>query len=186
MKVPVHRTAELKSVPPTELSRDWFGQSCTFNPRFKFGLWEQRLTFWFAADKPPECDLELKPGNFQAGLWEQDVAEFFLLGPGGEYQEFNVSPTGAWWSGFFTSYRSPAQECPSLSVETSSGWSDADWWAELSVPIGELAVNWEASVRVNPASILSPSQPRYFCFGHVEGGEPDFHLASNFCTIELC
>lgn len=181
LQIPIHQTPDLSSLDFLRFEQDWFGESTPFNPGFKFGLSQERLWFGFEVDKEASC-LDLEPGEFRAGLWEQDVAEFFLMGADGAYQEFNVSPVGAWWSGHFRGYRDLVSECHSLSVSVSATAGSAGWECQFSVPVEELSVRWGPGVMLNPCSILSP---HFFCYGHRDGGEPDFHLASNFCPVLL-
>lgn len=184
LQIPVY-SGPIQQAPTVSFEADWFGLPAPFNPRFRFGLVEETLTFWFAADKPPRCDLSIPRGQFQSGLWEQEVAEFFLSGPGQSYQEFNLSPSGAWWSASFDAYRSPAKECPQLRVRTDCGQDEQGWWAQLSLELGQLEFDWSGAL-LKPTAILWEDEPRYFCYGHTQGGEPDFHLREDFRPKGVC
>ena len=131
-------------------------------------------------------DDTLPSGSFVEGLWERDVAEFFIAGCGEDYQEFNIAPSGAWWSAHFSSYRqliSPIQ-CSSVAVRSAAG--PANWEIDFSVALSEIIPLRETSIgsaRLNPTAIAF-SQPReYLCLGHQSGSQPDFHLASNFLPV---
>jgi hypothetical protein len=178
---------DVLAVPPLAWERDWFGQPSRFPARFCFTLNKEVLTFWCQVDKPPEC-LDLACGTFQVGLWEQDVAEFFVMGPDGDYQEFNLSPRGAWWSASFGSYRQQQEErrCPSVRVRAEC--TPPGWTAQLSVAVADLQPlqgHSFSQARLNPTSILHSETPEYLCYGHEGGGPPDFHRASNFLPVHL-
>ncbi len=55
--------------------------------------------------------------GFVEGLWEHDVAEFFLLDRRrGTYQEYNLSPGGAWWAAAFSAPRVRLDPQPDLAA----------------------------------------------------------------------
>ena len=170
------------------LSLDWFGQPARYQAEYTLSLLGTRLRFGFRAQKPPQCDLELRAGDFVEGLWESDVAELFLMGPSGRYQELNLSPSGAWWCATFSGYRQrdSVLRCP--SVKTSAQWDSGSWEAELSLDLADLPVLADSDLsraRLHVASILDPERPEYLCLGHVGGGQPDFHRAENFLSVVL-
>ena len=131
----------------------------------------ERLEFHFLSGWPASC--EEKASGFVGGLWERDVGEFFLMAEDGSYQEFNLSPTGAWWSARFRGHRDFTREDQCPSVKTGSERSPEGWKAWMSVELQDV-IQWK---KTNVCAILGG---RYFCTGHCDGGEPDFHLASNF------
>lgn len=166
-----------------DLRLDWFGRPARHRAGFR--LWRDGdfLGYRFEAEKAAQCDTNLRPGDFVEGLWEQDVAELFLMGPDGRYQELNLSPGGAWWCATFSGYRQREEvlQCP--SARTRAGVEAGRWWAELRLSIGDIPVmkegGWQAA-RLHVASILDPNDPEYLCSGHHSGGEPDFHREQNF------
>ena len=185
MIVPVYSESDILAVPLSGWERDWFGRPVRHQAYFRFALHQDRLTFSFEANKEPECE-DLPRGTFRAGLWERDVAEFFLMGPGGDYQEFNLSPSGAWWSASFSSYRQQSEELPCPSAEVAAGCFAGRWTAQLSVALAEIKPLQGFSLsqcRLNPTAILAPGQPEYLCYGHCSGGQPDFHREDNFLPI---
>lgn len=176
------------SVSPSEYTfeKDWYGQPPRYQARFSLSLQGDILTYRFCADKTPECLTELSRGDFVEGLWQYDVAEFFVLAPDGRYQEFNLSPTGAWWSAVFSSYRQDATPVRLNSVSTIAKYDEASWSAELSVALADLVVLGQDGLRgakLSLTSILSPGDPEYLCWGHQSGGEPDFHRPDTFRPV---
>ena len=79
-------------------TKDWFGNPSPYRPEMNYEISGDRFKFSYRCRKTPRCDHSLETGQFVEGLWEQDVAEFFVAAGGTECQEINISPTGAWWS----------------------------------------------------------------------------------------
>lgn len=143
---------------------DWYGERTGFPVEWSLEVADGRLEFAFACGQPAACD---EVSGFVEGLWNRDVGEFFLIAADGRYQEFNLSPTGAWWSARFRGYRDQECSLPGLSVTTSAARSRSGWKATLSVPVSEV-LPWE---RYQVTAILGG---RYFSSGECVG-EPDFH-----------
>lgn len=148
---------------------------------------------WFACevDAAPFCDTAHQNGDFIEGLWLKDVAEFFLRdSETGEYQEFNVSPRGAWWSCVFSSYRHRhlMQRRPS-TVSVMGDCGESRWKVVFGVRLDELASPLSPQTTVH-VSLISHShggsgEPRYFSSHPVRGLEPDFHLPEVFLPVAL-
>lgn len=154
----------------------------------RWALGKDSHALWFSCEvlAPPICDISHKAGEFIEGLWTTDVAEVFLQdAQSGEYQEFNVSPVGAWWSCSFsgyrkrhTAFRKPATLCSAGVVE------DARWEVVFGVRIDELSIRFDTTTLVHVA-VISCTQdsergegsvvPRYFSSHPIRGLEPDFH-----------
>lgn len=146
------------------IESDWYGQRAGFPVLWSLEVFDDRLEFQFESGAPAVCE---EAEGFVAGLWQKDVGEIFLIAQDGRYQEFNLSPTGAWWSARFRGYRDQECECPCPSVRTTASRSRAGWRAQLSVSCSEI-IEWD---RFQITAILGG---RYFSTGRCEG-EPDFH-----------
>lgn len=183
--ITVHRSPPSSS---TLLDRDWFGQPARHKAGFRLWLEGDRLNFRFEAEKPPQCDDSLQPGDFVEGLWLQDVAELFVQGPDGRYQELNLSPRGAWWCALFSSYRQRERVWAPQSARLTADGDQSSWSAEISVALEDLIVLPPADLnqaRMNVSAILDPQRPEFLSLGHQSGGEPDFHADCNFLAITL-
>lgn len=138
--------------------------------------------FAFRADKPPECQ-PYPRGQFVEGLWNDDVAELFVAGPGCDYQEFNFSPTGAWWSTYFSNYRQRDRLCPDPVPQLECRSGPDFWQIRCTLTLSSL-LPWQGCSsdrrRLQVASILFPADPEYLSSGHCSGGTPDFHRLANF------
>ncbi|MFA5506199.1 MAG: hypothetical protein WC314_15920 [Vulcanimicrobiota bacterium] len=163
---------------------DWFGEVSPWNPEFSLEVKNGTLHYTFRVAKAAYCDDSLRPGSFVEGLWEKDVAELFLGGPGEFYQEINISPSGAWWSATFKGYREriravefPAQiehhRTPdSWSVSFSAQVKDLEGWQNLAPD----------EFRVSPTAILYGPEPSFFAWNWDPDlkSEPDFHRKDLF------
>lgn len=164
--------------------QDWFGRPCRFRSSYGLDLAPNGFTFCFQSERPPECK-PLPPGSFERGLWQEDVAELFIGEPDGAYQEFNFSPSGAWWSAWFDSYRKEVREVPVPRPQIDCRALPAGGWVVRVVLapeglVASLRGTPSAELTFNLCAILDPQDPEYLCLGHVSGGEPDFHGRSNF------
>lgn len=132
------------------------------------------------------------------GLWERDVLELFIYeesegkeqGETVKYQEFNLSPEGAWWSQAFENVHQMLKSCQIEStypVKTCSEITQEGWRAALSVPLRSLAVKFDINtVRINANAILGDGDSKQFLsFTKLPGNNPNFHQPSAFPKINL-
>lgn len=163
----------------TLVEADWFGEVVTRPPAFVFGLDADDLHFRARREGAARVHPGARPGVFQAGLWKDDVAEFFLLDPRtGHYLEVNLAPNGGWWSCLFRAPRVPLEENngPPPGVRTAARRDEQGWEAELSIPLSHL----RETVNLGPGSCLHAAflldQPqRCLTSAPPVPGEPDFH-----------
>ena len=187
------------SLPRQEISRPWLhlqpqedGLESLSSP-IRWSLALDSKALWFCASIPgsPIYDTCLKGGEFVEGLWESDVAEFFLRdGHTGAYQEFNVSPAGAWWTCYFSAYRQraavnhrPETICTHASTDRSS------WQVAFAVRTDELSVALDRNTQLHVAFIRAlptdSSKQEFFSSRPLPGIEPDFHCAEVFAPIQF-
>ena len=127
-------------VPMLGLTRDWHGAPVEPPAAFSLAMDERRL--WFVAHhrRPAELHPQARPGDFQAGLWQYDVAELFIADPAsGRYFEFNLAPNGAWWSCEFTAPRVREEEIDIAMPEVATFADmapDGAWVAAMAIPLG--------------------------------------------------
>lgn len=169
---------------------------------YRFGLFNNVLSFEFRCSKPAHCQMGLPVGQFQAGLWQMDVAEFFVgTAQDTVYQEFNLSPAGAWWSAVFSDYRKDPQEIDPSEISVTvldSPYGPRGWQARLDVNLNRLApvsrfgklgqdsVDW-TQVRLGVTAILTSEEPNatpiYLSSGPLVEAEPDFHRSDQRSPI---
>jgi hypothetical protein len=176
-------------VPMLGLEKDWHGVPVEPAAAFSLAMDDQRL--WFIAHhrQPASLHPSARPGDFQAGLWQHDVAELFVADPvSGRYFEFNLAPNGAWWSCEFTAPRVRVEETDIAMPEVatfSDMAPDGGWVAAMAIPLDLLKarLNFGPRSRVNVTMILESPEQRFITAADLGGGEPDFHLPQRFPEI---
>lgn len=178
-------------VPMLGLLKDWHGAAVDPPAGFSLAMDERRL--WFVAHhrKPAGLHPQARPGDFQAGLWQYDVAELFIADPvSGRYFEFNLAPNGAWWSCEFTAPRVRAEEVDIAMPEVATFADmapDGSWVAAMALPLDLLRarLDFGPRSRVNVAMILGHPDRIHLSAADLGGGVPDFHLPGKFSPVNL-
>lgn len=176
-------------VPMLGLQKDW--QGLTVQPSAAFSLAMDDTRLWFIAHHRKPADLHplARPGDFQAGLWNHDVAELFIADPAtGRYFEFNLAPNGAWWSCEFTAARVREEEIDIAMPEVatfSDMAPDGSWVAAMALPLDLLKVRlgFGPESRINVSMILESPQQRFLTAVDLGGGAPDFHRPDRFSKV---
>jgi hypothetical protein len=184
--VPESATAALVS---GEVSSCWLSRPLE-RSSYRWALAVTPDSVIFRADLPfgrPDFDSSYERGSFVEGLWERDLAEFFIMDEAGRYQEFNVSPAGAWWSCYLIGYRQRSD----LSITGKPSYVDTqvreDGWSvvfafprtELVVPIAETS-----SVHVTAIATIA-GEKRFISSSPLSEVAPDFHRRECFQPAEL-
>lgn len=178
-------------IPLLGLVADWHGASVS--PPAGYVLAADARRLWFIAHhrKPAELHPQARPGDFQAGLWQYDVAELFLADPAsGRYFEFNLSPNGAWWACEFTAPRVREEEADIVMPEVATYAdmaADGSWVAAMAIPLDLLQarLDFGPRTRANVAMILGFPDRIHLSAGDLGGGEPDFHRPQAFPEIRF-
>lgn len=173
-------------VPLLGIEKDWHGEP--LQPPAAYALAMDAHRLWFIAHhrRPARLHPLARPGKFQAELWHHDVAECFLADPvSGRYFEFNLAPSGAWWSCEFTAPRVRAEEIDIVmpEVATFSDMAvDGAWLVAMSIPLDLLRarLNFGPGIRANVTMILESPAQRFITAADLGGGEPDYHLPGRF------
>ena len=158
---------------------------------YQVEIWfiEDPISFFFGARiaKVPWLMPGLEENEFVAGLWKRDVVELFLKEDGSErYQEFNLAPQGAWWSGFFSEYRKEQELSIRPEVSVQNQIDKTQWHAAMSIRKSSLSVSFSgsASSRANICLILG-EQRDHLSWARIAGTKPDFHRTHDFQCCEL-
>lgn len=179
--------ARLFERDPKSLARDWYGADVT--PAVKYWLGKNSRELLVAAQYPGSSQLfpDLAANQFFEGLWERDVFEVFLRNAKtGAYQEWNLSPQGAWWSAAFPSYRNrDLHYTPNVSRVVASGEvTTSGWTASLIFPIAELYSGIASDeLEISVCAILGSSPRKYLCLKSDPESEPDFHHPNGFQSL---
>jgi hypothetical protein len=143
---------------------------------------------WLVAHhrKPARLHPQARPGDFQVGLWDYDVAELFIADPvSGRYFEFNLAPNGAWWCCEFTAPRVRAEEIDIAMPEVATFADlapDGAWVAAMAIPLDLLRarLDFGPRSRVNVTMILGFPDRQFLSVAALGGTEPDFHQPRGF------
>lgn len=168
-----------------QIETDWFGNPAQAHIAYSLSVDERALTFEATCAKSPWHDPTDSIGDFKEGLWQKEVAEFFLLEDGSErYQEFNLAPSGAWWTGVFSSYREECKPQPQPpKVTCTSDIRYDSWRASMTIQREALAIdfNFNQDSRANVCFIIGDETNRQFLtVGDLGSGKPDFHKTEYF------
>ena len=173
-------------VPLCGLAADLFGAPLQAPAAFSVVADSSHLWFIVSHRQPARLHPQARPGVFQAGLWQHDVAELFLADPAsGRYFEFNLAANGAWWSCEFTAPRVRAEvaEIAMPEVATFSDLApDGSWLAAMAIPLDLLRarLNFGPESRMNVTMILESPEQKFVSACDLGGGEPDFHQPERF------
>lgn len=175
----------------TRVLTDWYGQPLDCRPSFLFWLDYDHLHFWAKVEGAPGFPHPKgKPGSYQAELWKFDVAEFFLATPDrSRYLEFNLSPTGSWWSCLFGERLVPEKGEPQAiaGVRAEGRQTESCWEAHASLPREWIEEHFalDQGVGLNTTFILNSPDQIFASAADLGPGEPDFHRPSAFPVAKL-
>ncbi len=177
---------QLSHLPTQSEPLSWDGHSLPYPLQWLIVRDPRRL--WFVASAPGGADFDRQhaAGDFVEGLWERDVAEVFIKESSGRYQEFNVSPGGAWWSVVLSSYRTREVKQPEMLdpiIRTEVG--EGRWRALLGVDLSSLAVDLSESSLLHVSGITQKPQRLFFSSQPVPTVEPDFHHPDAFAPAHF-
>ena len=178
-------------LPLFGLTKDWHGQP--LQPALAFSLANDSENFWFLAARqaPSTPHPEAKAGSFFEGLWESDVAEFFLADPeSGAYLEINLAPNGAFWAAQFDAPRVRSLLQPDFPNIITSYWEDErenSWLSAVSIPICEIQkiISSFPNGSANVTAILNSPQQSFHSAVKLPSKDPDFHQPRAFTRLEF-
>jgi hypothetical protein len=180
---------QIFNLKDTSIELDWFGQTPQAKSAFVLARDPEKLIFAAKCLQKPYYDKNHCIGDFAAGLWEKDVAEIFIKEDNSTgYQEFNLSPSGAWWSGIFSDYRKEKTDTPLKTdgIRTYSEISETQWKAALEIPVNSLSIktNLDQSTHVNVTFIIGGENRQYLSYAEILSPEPDFHKLDDIFTLK--
>ncbi len=181
------------------ITKDWYGKPCP-KVGFDLSIKDSTPTQWvFSVNVQAAKSKQsiAQPNEYKEGLWEQDVAEWFIANPAnGRYVEFNLAANGAWW---LMAFSKPRQRIENFSanfltniaekekIKTSSSQQEQSWSAELCIPKKLLVEildegDWTYNVCFIVSDVSNKSQKRYMSLNSLSSLDPDFHLPGEFTT----
>lgn len=165
----------------------WEDKAASHPARYGLYVSERSLTAIYACPIAAWTARHDNRGDFVSGLWEYDVAELFIYSTENKhYQEFNLAPSGAWWSAVFSGYRalSTAPLSPP-AVETLCVSSEAGWNAAIRIPFSELKIPFSLEgTRINLCLIQGEAPRRYLSAATIETSDPDFHATQCYLPLK--
>ncbi len=173
---------ELQVLPRQRFETDWNGEPLAFRVEFALAV-EPGFLHFLATTDLPTAFLESREGEFIEGLWEQDVAELFIRDADStNYQEWNVSPSGAWWSQTLSAERVRTPDfSPDRATSVKRIVQPKGWGIILQIPHHEAI--WQ-NVRMNVTLILTDENGsrRYLSCCPDPDKSPDFHTIKSYPT----
>jgi hypothetical protein len=165
-----------------EIRKTWDGLPALPNEQARVGLaWQGsdlRLQVEGQAhgDTPPAC----VPGP-TPGLWDHEVIELFLCGPGQRYLEVEIGPAGHHLVLLLDGFRRPVAQALPLQITTQRHGDR--WCARAILPASWLPPQpWTANAYAMHGT--GPDR-RYLACHPVPGDGPDFHRLNHFRPLEL-
>lgn len=133
--------------------------------------WLLRVSAPFYGDPPPSA-----PVGATWGLWEHEVVEWFIAGPGEDYLEIELSPHGHHLALRLSGVRQVVERELPLSYTASRG--GGRWSGEARIPVAWLPAGpW----RVNAYGIHGLNDARIYLAAYPTSGQaPDFHQLDSF------
>lgn len=178
------------------ISTDWFQQTSQSNARFCIEKKEQKRgsrhysswVFHVCVDKKPVLHpLKMSPQTYYEGLWEYDVAEWFIVNPiTGKYIELNLAPTGAWWMMVFDAPRQRAADDMSdlRGIKIENECATKSWSASLEIPVLMIEnILGRDVLKYNVCFILGDSPREYLSQTVLNAVQPDFHRPDDFVSL---
>jgi len=143
---------------------------------------------WFVCSLPGGhvCTRLGTKGEFVEGLWEEDVAELFIKTADGRYQEFNIGPSGAWWSMTLSGYRtrSVSPQRPELLAVATDVGSDR-WEVVAAFARNALDVELAPTSSVRVSGMWYRPEPCFLSSSPVPDVAPDYHHGACFEPVSL-
>ncbi len=148
-------------------------------PQAYFAVSKKHLCFGLKVFTPANYNKELTIGQFQEGLWNQDVAELFIVDNNQRsYQEINLAPSGAYWSNYFTDYRKPATE-KYFDLRPNDFFQEVtedSWSVGMALDLSKISVKIHpGNIRLNITAITDSPDASYYSLGKTKSVKPDFH-----------
>jgi hypothetical protein len=179
-------------------TQSWRG--CDISGPFNWTLARDTSQLWFCCEVPhPATDYDESAVGFVEGLWSKDVAEIFFTSStkkhtntlhqkhanANSYQEFNFSPSGAWWSACFSDYRQRAAVTtqPTLnSLQTIL--RDSSWLVIAAIDINSCDVVFDETSLVHISAIYHAPMDVYLTsYKGPKKFAPDFHRLDCFVPL---
>jgi hypothetical protein len=182
----VFSAADVQALPRSCSGTCWVGESLSVRFSWCFALDPHCLWFFCEVEGGASYSTSRAAREFVEGLWEEDVGEFFVRDSSGRYQEFNLAPSGAWWSAVFDSYRRRAEVSPRPTIlEVHTEVSSGSWRGLLGIQRESMAIQVREGSSLHVSGIVYAPKCRYLSSCPDRSVEPDFHRSACFQPVSL-
>lgn len=168
------KLVDISSLEQVEFENGWNLEDA---PKVTTCIATNKTNIYWMLESSCEADYnkELKPYDFKEGLWKKDVAELFIKDSSSNaYQEINIAPSGAYWTGLFSNYRIESEKLLSLNdIIINTEVKPSKWSIQAQIPIKSLKIEFFETSKVNICSILA--NKHYYSYLDIEASKPDFH-----------
>ena len=175
-----------RALPRGSRGSCWNGSTLSVPLSWSVAIDPQAL--WFVCSLPGGrvCTRPGTHGEFVEGLWEEDVAELFIKGADGRYQEFNVGPSGAWWSVTFSTYRTRSASSlrPHLLSVTTDMRTDR-WEVVAAFARSALDVELASTSSLHVSGMWYRPDPCFLSSSPASGVAPDYHHEACFEPVSF-
>jgi len=170
------------------IAHTWDGHALPAHAHAELRLERRGDSLWLEVDAPFHGD---PPPPLPAGpadrLWEHEVVELFLAGPGARYFELELGPHGHHLALVLDGVRQPLPEAPPVDyvaarVAGSPRFRGTARVAASVLPAGPLRANAYA---VHASSCVGGEGRCHHAHAPVLGTHPDFHRLECFVPIVL-
>ena len=129
-------------------------------------------------------------GQFKPDLWKHDVAELFIAADtGNSYQEFNLAPSGAYWTVKFSGYREriPESDAAVANLQIECRTTITGKVLSMKIPRSHIIENCSLgeNSRINCCAIFDKDPRNYFSTATLNPEKPDFHEISQWAKTKL-
>ncbi|TAL50165.1 hypothetical protein EPN81_03545 [Patescibacteria group bacterium] len=179
MRIP-HTPQELH----LQIDRLWDGSTCPDDRLHADAFVSQtKEGILFRVDAPMLYDQKVPDapmGTRVEKLWEFDVVELFLVGPGHRYLEVELGAGGHFLALGFDSIRHPCDVFESFSpVLRFEKTSEKLWKSSLTIPWKMVPENLRA---LNAFAIMAG---QFLAYSPVPGQQPDYHQPDRYPSVSL-
>lgn len=182
---PTFSQEDFLALPRQQFTSDWFGSPLEFKAEFCLATNSTHLLFLVSAENTPRFTNH-SAGKFVENLWEQDVGELFIKhGSESDYQEWNLSPSGAWWTQKFEGARAPdPQFAPDTTTLAQVEPCETGWLSWMQIPYQE-QVTPATAIDITMILTDAQGQRRFLSCCPDPDIAPNFHRPKSYQTPKV-
>ena len=169
-------------MPTFDIHTTWDGQPVSPAPQVRLGRVEDAVLVEMSSPIYGAAPVEGPPAR-RWKLWEHEVVELFLAGPGApedaEYIELELAPTGHWLALRLRGTRNIVDD--DMPVQAQARVEGAVWHGSITFPLALLP---SGPLRALATAAHGPSDARrYLAHVPLPAPHPDFHQLHRFTPV---